>query len=231
MAIPIQLIFERLQDLSRKDKAGYMSSEEFNRDFAQAQTDLFEFYFQQYERTQSIVDSQLPFLKEVNLPITAGYCDFPADYRHRVEVAYFYLKNADTCKAGEPASDEIPMYYLNANEERETQASAIRRPSLADKNLYHLFINGKIKVLPTTLIGLIKFKYFIAPPAAFYAVTLDVTNDQENFDPALSINPIWNMQDEQNLVDLLLFYKGIETRESALIQWVAQRKQLINTGN
>jgi hypothetical protein len=222
--ISVQLVFERVQDLSRKDKAGYMSSEEFNRDLGQAQNILFRYFYQQFEDRQQIVDSLNPFHKTVNLPIANGFCEFPADYRHRTEVGYLFVENP-LCGLEQPTVEPIPMPYLNANEVMETLVSAIRKPSKEKKRVYHTFINNKIEVHPYSLTGYIKFKYLAVPPTAIYATTLDLANDQENYDPLNSIDLIWNQQDTDNLVDLLLFFKGLEVRESALLEWVGMKKQ------
>lgn len=226
----IKFIFDRVQDLSRKDKAGYMSSEEFNRDFSQAQDILYEYYYERFEQTQEIVDSINPFHKEVNLPISGGYCQLPQDYRHRTEVAYLLVENSDSCTPGEPTTTPYPMSYLNANEEQETLASAIRRPSLEKRIFRHSFINNKLRVYPKNLTGYIAMKYLAKPPAAVYGVTLDVANDQENYDPATSIDPIWNDQDGHHLIDIMLLFKGIETRETALIEWIGAKRN-ITTSN
>jgi hypothetical protein len=136
------------------------------------------------------------------------------------------MENTDACGGAEPKVDEWDMTYLNANEERETKQSAIRKPDISTKCVYHAFVNNRIKVLPQTLLGYIKLKYLKVPPAAIYGVTLDVANDQENYNPATSVNSIFNDQDTQNLVDLMLFYKGIEVRETPLLEWVGLRRQL-----
>ena len=229
--VNINNIFDRVQDLSRKDKSGYMSSEEFNRDFSQAQDILYEYYYEQYERSQEIVDSLNPFHVEVELLIENGYCELPIDYRHRTEVGYLKIKNPDICGPGEPSISPYPVPYINANEERETLASAIRKPSVVKNRYYHTFINNKLRILPTDISGYIVLKYLKVPPPALYAVTLDVVNDEENYDPLNSINPIWNNQDAHHLVDLMLLFKGIEVRENALIEWVRLKQQYTNTGN
>lgn len=222
--VSVKFVFDRVADLSRKDKAGYMSADEFNRDLAQAQDVLMQYYYEQYENTQRIVDSLMPFVKAQNLLINAGWVDLPSDYRHRLEVGYIYSENSNECGGGEPLQDPYPMRYLNANEEMETMQSAIRKPSLAKKLFYHLFLNNRIKVLPSGLVGYIYFKYIQVPPEAIYGVTLDVVNDQQNYDPSTSINLIWNEQDAHHLVDIMLLFKGIAVRESALIEWLQQKQ-------
>jgi len=226
MAVGIKFVFDMVSDLTRKDKAGYMSADEFNRSVAQAQDVLMQFYYQQYEDTQRIVDSLMPFVKALNIPISTGYCDFPEDYRHRLEVGYLYIQNSEECGGGEPTIEPYPMTYLNANEEMETLRSAIRKPSIPKRLFYHSFVNNKIKVFPQSLTGYIHFKYIQQPPAAIYGVTLDVANDQENYNPATSVDFIWNDQDAHHLVDLLLLFKGIAIRETALLEWIKIKQGL-----
>ena len=43
--INVQTLFNRVKDLSRKDKAGYMSSEEFNRNLEEAQSLLMDWFY------------------------------------------------------------------------------------------------------------------------------------------------------------------------------------------
>ena len=53
-------------------------------------------------------------------------------------------------------------------------------------------------------------------------------NQEEDYDPATSIDLQWGEQDQTNLVDLMLFFKGIQVREGELLQWVVQKHQYSN---
>jgi hypothetical protein len=228
MAFSTKFLFDRVASLSKKDKAGYMSAQEFTDDVNQAQDLLYQFYYEQFEERQLIVDGLMPFLKEVTLPINSGYVDFPADYRHRIQIQYNKSFN-EGCHPNAPTVGPYPMDYINANEEAYNESSAIRKGSTTKNTYYHTFINQKIRVLPRNLLGTVELKYLIKPPAALYAVTIDVTNQEENFDAANSIDLIWNNQDANNLVDIILVFKSIQTRESALVEWVIGKQKITKT--
>jgi hypothetical protein len=226
--IQTQFIFERVATLSKKDKAGYMSAQEFTDDLNQAQDILMQYYYERFEETQLVDDSLMPFLKELTLPISNGYVLFPTDYRHRVQLQYNLTYN-EGCHPQAPTLAPFPMDFINANEEAYNESSAIRQGSVLKRRFYHTFINGKIRVLPRNLIGTVELKYLIKPPDALYAVTIDVVNQEQNYDAANSINLLWNIQDAGNLVDILLVFKSIETRESALMEWLGGKSQLTKT--
>ena len=218
-------IFNRVASLSKKDKAGYMSAEEFTDDLNQAQEILMEFYYDRFERTQKIVDSLLPFIKEVNLQINEGTVQFPEDYRHRVEV--YYNLTQKQCNAP-PKLMKCPMPHLHINERAETLRSSVRRPSLKKKIFFHSFVNDSMQVFPEDLLGSVGFTYITNPPAAKYAVDIDVFNDEENYNAANSIDLLWNAQDSEEIVSIMLLFKGIQVRESALIQWVNEKQGISN---
>jgi len=226
--INVQYIFEATNDLTRKNNAGYTSSEEFNRHLNQCQDMLMRYYYKLFEESQIIVDSLLPFLKEVQLTIgTKGVVQLPVDYRYRLEVGYLEILNAG-CEGGAPNVKPKPMHYLAANEVIETLSSPIRKPSKAKGIYKHTFVNDAMYVYPIDLTGYVNFKYIADPIQAAYNTTVDTVNRIEVYDSATSVNLQWNEQDRDNLVDLLLLMKGISIRESALTQWVAQKNQYLS---
>ena len=221
--INVQYIFEAVNDLTRKNNAGYTSSEEFNRHLNQCQDMLMRYYYKLFEEGQIIVDSLMPFLKQSNLIIGPGsQVAFPNDYRYRLEVGYLEINNPD-CGQNEPTIKPSPCHYLAANEVMETLSSPIRKPSKAKGIYKHTFINNNIQLYPLDLTGYIHFKYIRKPIQAEYNTTVDVVNRIEVYDPLTSVNLEWLDQDRDNLVDLLLFMKGIALRETALISWVQQK--------
>ena len=221
--INVQYIFEAVNDLTRKNNAGYTSSEEFNRHLNQSQDILMRYYYKLFEEGQIIVDSLMPFLKQSNLIIgTNAQVAFPDDYRYRLEVGYLEINNPD-CGQTQPTITPTPCHYLAANEVMETLSSPIRKPD-KNKGIYkHTFVNNVIQLYPLDLSGYIHFKYIRKPVQAKYATTIDTVNRIEVYDPINSIDLEWLEQDRDNIVDILLFMKGISLRESALINWVQQK--------
>ena len=88
--INVQTLFNRVKDLSRKDKAGYMSSEEFNRNLEEDQSLLMDWFYSSFEKNEKTLDSLAPFIKETTLSISNQFVSFPSDYRYKLEVGYNY---------------------------------------------------------------------------------------------------------------------------------------------
>lgn len=225
--INVANIFNSVSDLSRKKDAGYTSFEEFNRHLNAAQNVLLRYYYKLFEEAQIVVDSVFPFIVESQLQIEPNaFVLMPADYRYRLEVGYLEIFNP-SCDSptGQPEIKPKPMQYLVANEVMETLASPIRRPS-KEKGIYkHSFSNNVMNVYPKDLTGYVNFKYLRDPRPAKYAVTIDVVNRIEVYDPLTSVDPEWLEQDADNLVDLILMYMGLAIRENAIIQWLSQKNQ------
>ena len=227
-SVSIRKLFLRVNnDLSRKDKAGYSSDEEFNRDVEECQTLLMEYHYNNFEENQGTLDALEPFIKEVLLPINNQFCEFPLDYRHKLEAGYVISTNQKDidCKVGNPTQEPKDMRHLNANEVKKTLTSPIRNPTLKNGLFAYTFVNHKIKVFPKDLVGHISWKYLMDPPAGFYATTVNNVTEELDFDAAKSIDLEWNEQQQPELVDLLLFFKGLQIRESLLITWVKQKNR------
>jgi len=227
--IEVQKLFLRVNnDLARKDKAGYTSSEEFNRNLEEAQSLLLAYYHKMFELDEATLDGAAPFIKEIMVPISNQHCEFPDDYRYKLEVGYVksFNTNGPSCAPAGVDYDIIDGTHWNANEVKKTLNSAIRKPTIANGLFAYTFVNNKIKVFPRELIGNISLKYLIDPPEAIYATIDNAIEQTEDYDAVNSIDLIWNPQQQPELVNILLFFKGLEIRESLLINWVKLQKNM-----
>ena len=220
--INVNDVYEQVATLSRKAENGYHSGEDFNAQARLVQAYLFDWYFARSEKNQRIVDSLRPFIKEPVLPINSGEVALPSDYRHRIEVAVGYVQNnTDT--------EFYPAPYIDGKEEVRSSRSYVRRPSITRKRFYHTIKASTIKILPTDFNGVVRLKYLAYPADVNWASQIDTDNDVENYTSTGSIHFEWEPMDEQNIVSLFLFLKGIQTRQSELIQWVAEQRQIVKS--
>lgn len=214
--INVDQIFQQVLILSRKGQTGDYNGVEFNTQQRLVQDLLFEWYFDRWETNQAIPDSLRPFLKEPILLVSNGIFDIPSDYRHRLEVSVGNVVNGQ---------DTVywPAPYLAANEEIETSVSYVRKPSIALNRYYHTIQTTTFKVLPTTFNGVARLKYLANPADALWNSEVDTDENIEDYSASGSIDFEWEPLDEKNLVDLFLYLKGITTRQSELLEWVAQK--------
>lgn len=218
MPVLVEDVFKQVTALSRKGSTGYHSSNDFNDQCRLVQSLLYDYYFSMYENSQRIPDSLRPFLKTPVLNVVNSILSYPADYRHRIEVAIWIVTKG--------AADYCACPHVHGMEEAYASASFIRSGSIAKKRFYHCLYSTYIKIIPEAFNGVARLKYLSAPIAAFRNFTIDTANDVENYNPIGSVNFQWESMDETNLVDLFLHLKGIQTRQSELLSWVSQKNQL-----
>lgn len=215
--VSVESVYQNVLALSRKGSTGYSSSADFNAQQRLVQDILFEYYFYRYEQDQMIPDALKPFIKQPVLGCNSGVVLFPADYRHRLECQFGYTSGGGVTY--------YPCIYLAANEEVATNASFIRRPSAARRQFYHTIAASSIKVLPA-INGVLKLKYLANPADAVRGFTVNSTDYVEDYNAGTSTDFQWEAQEQTNLVDLFLYLKGLSTRQSELLTWVAEKRQL-----
>lgn len=97
MAINVNEIKTRVESLAKKSQKGYLSSDDFNSDLKDANLTLFEFYVDEFERTQRILDGLLPFIKETTISLTpsafSAIGNYPSDYAHDLELGVLKVTN------------------------------------------------------------------------------------------------------------------------------------------
>lgn len=226
--INVDLIYQSIRNLSTKGKGGYTTSNEFNSDSKRAELLLWQYYSEQYERSREVPEAMYPFLVKANLALAVdGLVSLPADYGHFVLVNYARILSVP---GQEPMVNEYNCNYLAKEEEGNTLESAVRGPSFDKRRFYYGFYPGnKIKIFPTGITGQARLQYLRYPTYAVRGYTVDATNDEQVYNPGTSTQYEWPAQEENNIIDLLLLAKGLETRDSEIVRWAASRSQTSKT--
>lgn len=220
--INVDEVFKTVKDLASKDKAGYVSTGEFNRMSLIAENILWDYYTLLHEKNSSIAESMRPFIAEKALPLSNGKATIPGDYGHRLN---FWFNQATNGACGDgPSFSRLAAKYLERSELSGTLQSSIRRPSLLKGNIYWTYAaNGVVQFYPTNIKPSVILEYLRFPVYAVRVVTLDSANDEEVYSSGSSKNYEWLENDRSNIIDLILFQVGMETKQSDLITYAAQR--------
>ena len=209
--------------LAKKGKQGYATNDDFNDDVRRAQSMLQNFYIKRYDTSSIIEESLAPFIVKSALPITSGIVTRPTDFRHKIAASYQYTVNNADCT--DSSYKSFPIIELPANEWDSTMSSVIRGASISKKRGYFGSINNNLRVSFQT--GDLLLTYIKVPPTATRAVTLDTVNKVENYNAGASVHLVWNQADDENdLIDIMLYFKGLQTRETELLNWIQANKQM-----
>lgn len=226
--IDINLLYQRVNvDIARLNKSGYDSNEEFNRNVNHAQIVIMNYYHRIYESEQHVSDAVVPFKKEVILTVSSGQATLPTDFRHRLSIWHDYVINGE-CKGEVAKSRKVPMPSLRSNQRSHMLSGGIYEPSLKRGVAYHELFDGYAKVFPASTPS-ISLVYLRKPEDALRATTLNEVTEQMDYDASNSVHLEWPEQELGNFVSLLMFFKGISVKETALIQFAAQSSSVTNT--
>lgn len=218
--IDVNYIYNRVSDLSAKHKSGYITNDQFNRDLTHMQDLLFRYYVDMYASTKRVVDVMATFVDFKSVKVIEGLVTPPNNFEHMIEGTTLLLEN--DCD-GEVIVTEHPIYRL-INDRNMTLSSPIRKPSKT-KNLYYYDLMGEsLYIYPEDVSGRMRIKYFRKPNVATRAVTIDTTTDDETYDEDNSTQLEWKSIETDNIIDIMLFFKGVQIRETNLLQWVGAKR-------
>lgn len=213
--IDVQDLYLSRQELLRKDHAGWVSGDEYNRRLSLCQKILFDYYVQlKDERAKQ--KALLAFTSEKNLPKVDGFWNFPTDYEEVIEI---WAAESESC------SPDDALYYpvdIPAADEIGFSLTSPIRGYKGNRRGAKLF-PGKARIYPVAFDGYVKLNYYRTPLEPLRAFTYDEVNLIEVYDQSSSVNLEWSASEYQDFLDLLLLFDGVTLRDSSLIQWVSNR--------
>lgn len=222
--IPIDGLYKSVTNyLVLKGKGGYGTNAQFNDDVRRAQSLLQNYYIKVYSETNIIEESLSPFIVETKINIIDSKTEKPSDFKHKIAASYeYYVNNSDFA---DTLTYAFPIAELRADEWASTLNSVIRGANIDKKRGYYGIMDNAFRVsFPN---GSLKLTYIKTPPTAIRNITLDSATDNENYNSVGSIDLVWNAaDDENNLIDILLWFKGLQIRETEVLSWVIQNKQM-----
>lgn len=218
--ISVQQLWLSQKDFTRKDHAGYTSTDEFNRMLNQAQSELFEYYLMKIQQNTRQVAALQPFVVEQYLSGTQYY-NLPEDYRYKLEVGFELVENGPDCT---PVSELRSANHYTSDKDLLSIESPIRGPSVTRKIFGYEFIANQIKTYPVDFNGRVYLKYYREPVTVARGYTLNTTTQEEEYDAGSTVDLEWPASEEYIFRDILLMYKGIILRESEIVQWIVNKR-------
>lgn len=220
--ISVDALYRSIRDLARKDKAGYLSNDEYNRNLKRAQDIVLEFFFNQFEETQEVPEALARFIKTQTISVQNGLGDLPSDYELILRVtAKKPVYNDGGCEI--ISYDESIVTPINASEISLTKTSPIRKPSFERGTARYRTKGVSLQIFPEESIP-VELEYIRTPVTPFRNVTIDVANDEENFTSSGTTNLEWGSSEERIFLDVLLYYYALPVRESEILGWLANKQ-------
>ena len=205
--------------MARKNQSGYSSNEEFNRGLKYAQNALYEYYVLMMDADSRIQGALSRFISTYNfVPLTD--VALPKDYRRRLNAMCQWYKAG--CES--PTKIEVCPDFLETDEDCLVLTSPILKPSIESKRVAYQVEGKMIKVHPK-FNGTFFFKYLRYPMEAARGETIGA-GDIEIYDEGSTVNLEWGEEELNNIIDLMLYYKGMEVKDSSIVQFLANKKMV-----
>lgn len=222
VALNVNTVKNQVEALSRAQAGAYASGDDFNAQSRRAELLLLDYYI---ERFGGVTHSSLQHLMKTSyLAAPGAVVQQPDDLRLlvRLSAVETYLN-----EQGAPVKKTRPCAYVSAVSADESQASTLRGGNAKlGRFCYSDSQYGAYKIWPGS-INSVELLYLRLPIYGFWGYTIDPVNIVENYDATNSVNYEWPDNDENNLVEILLYLRGIQTRQTDLAQWLAQREKTV----
>jgi hypothetical protein len=223
MAIDVNKVYRVVLAITNKEQRGYLTPDQFNRIARQAQLDIYEKTFYDYNRAMrkqavgdfreysdiasNVKDKIDIFARQTNLSHTAGSATEPTELYRLIGV---FSTNRQV-EFEEVRKEELP-YLLSSKLNQPTEAYPV----------YYAEANT-IKILPANYSGQILIDYLTAPSDPEWVRDPAITSRYE-YSSSLSTDFEIHESDETDLVIKILAYTGVIIKDPTVIQVAAQKE-------
>lgn len=220
--INVDVLYNRLQDLTRKGKASYFKNDEFNRNMNDAEELLFGYYIELYKNSRWVEDAIKFTLLEAEIANSSGVYPLPSNYKLYNSVAAKVLSGTK----GNYKVSKKPAYENKDDESYLSEDNALRRGDVAKRRFSYEVGASDITMFPSDFTGNIYLKYFRDITKAVRGVTIVAGTDEEAYDAGSSTDLEWDPRELPNLIDIMLYLFGMSARDTAVMQWVQSKKSV-----
>lgn len=227
MAINVNQVYKSVLVVLQQEKRGVLTPTEFNKIATQAQQEIFTEYFDELNQLLRQPQTSLAYADRYAL------LDEKISLFKRNEVVSF---NAGTTVINVPTNvQELGTVIYNNREVQRiqeyevytTNISPLTKPS--EFYPVYKYENQKLTLYPTTLIGTgVTLNFLKYPADVKWGFTIDTELGNYIYNPNDSVDFELHQSDQPLLVDKILGYAGIMTRDQLALQLAASKEQQID---
>jgi len=234
--IAINNVYKTILSIINKEQRGFLPPNQFNKIAKQAQLDLLDKSFYEYNR----------FLNnKKNKRVNSGYADIPQKIKEKIDVFYKIdtetiaseqiVLNTDIYKIINILSSDTLLEEINPVELPYIKSSPLTNPT-ADFPAYYpnaTSVDGAItmNILPTTLTGILTVHYIKTPTDPEWKFTYDNSTEQYEYSGS-SVNFELHPSEEVDLIIKILAYTGVIIKDPTVVKSASDSEMLnINKEN
>ena len=224
MAINIDSVYKSVLVILEQEKRGILTPTEFNKIATQAQQEIFTQYFDElnqllrmpqtslaYADRMALLDEKISLFKRGEaLSLTNGTATLPDQVQELGSVVY-----------NDREVQRIQKYELYTTNQS---------PLTAPTEYYPVYIyeNKVVTIYPTTVTGNIDVNYLKYPSDPKWGFTIDPNLGNYVYNSINSVNFELHQSDQPLLIDKILGYAGVMTKDQLSLSIASQKEQQIN---
>jgi len=225
MAINIDQVYKSVLIVLEQEKRGVLTPNEFNKIASQAQQEIFTQYFDElnqllrmpqtslaYADRMALLDEKISLFKRTSvLPVIAGAAELPSQVQELGSVVY----------------NNREVQRIQRHELYTTNQSPLTAPTA----YYPVYIyeNKQITLYPANLIGDVEVNYLKYPENPKWGFTIDPNLGNYIYNSISSQDFEIHQSDQPLLVNKILGYAGVMTKDQLALSIATQKEQQINT--
>jgi len=229
MAINVNDVYKSVLVVLEQQKRGVITPNEFNRIAAQSQLEIYNQYFDDlnqllgmaqtslaYADRMALLDEKISLFKNTSsaLTKTSGTYAVPDDVHELGSVIY---------------NDVREVQRIQQYEVYTTNASPLTAPS-AHYPVY-TYENKKLKLYPTTLTEDVKINYLKSPSKPIWGFKIDQNLGHYIYNSRASTDFEIHSSDQSLLIDKILGYAGVMTKDQFAMSLANNKEQQINVND
>ena len=234
--ITINNVYKTVLSIINKEQRGFLPPNQFNKIAKQAQLDLLDKSFYEYNRFLNNKKT-----KRVN----SGYADIPQKIKEKIDVFYKIATktigssqitlDTDIYKIINILSSDTLLEEINPVELPYIKSSPLTNPTTDFPAYYSNSTDStgatKINILPTSLTGNLDIHYIKTPTAPEWKFTYDNSTEQYEYSGG-SIDFELHPSEEVDLIIKILAYAGVVIKDPTIIKSASDNEVLnINKEN
>ena len=227
MAINVNQVYKSVLVILQQEKRGVLTPTEFNKIATQSQQEIFTEYFDELNQLLRQPQTSLAYADRYAL------LDEKISLFKRNEVVNF---NGGTTVIDVPANvQELGTVIYNNREVQRIQEYEVyttnQSPLTQPTEFYpvYKYENGKLTLYPDTLTGTgVTLNYLKYPSDVKWGFTIDTELGNYIYNPNDSVDFELHQSDQPLLVDKILGYAGVMTRDQLALQLATSKEQQID---
>lgn len=224
MAINIDSVYKSVLVILEQEKRGVLTPTEFNKIAAQAQQEIFTQYFDElnqllrmpqtslaYADRMALLDEKISlFKREESLPLTSGKATLPTQVQELGSVVY----------------NNREVQRIQKHELYTTNQSPLTAPT--EYYPVYIYENKVVTIYPATVTGEVEVNYLKYPSDPKWGFTIDPNLGNYVYNSISSVDFELHQSDQPLLIDKVLGYAGVMTKDQLSLSIASQKEQQIN---